>query len=616
MGNIFGCLCNGVNLRLIAAWVIFCGVLTFSAQAGSSVTNVTFTQRVGTRLVDVYYDLGADASSVSLDISLDGGLTYGKTATSYGVLAKTVSGDVGANIAAGTGKHIVWDAGADWDRQGGSKVQMRVTAVASTGSTDVAPDGMVKIAAGTYQRGDNLDGRADAPVQRMDVSQFYMQANLVTKGQWDEVRAWGLLNGYADLREGGGKGFDHPVVNVNWRDVVKWANAASEKAGLNPCYTVIGQVYRTDSSDAVECDWSANGYRLPTELEWEAAARGGLVGKRFPFGNTVSINQANYGPVYYPNAYDLSGNYGAFNNSATNSGNHPLFNVGSRPFTSPVGSFAPNGYGLYDMAGNVSQLCWDWYDDYVIEMDARGPSQRSSRGGRVTRGGAWNSDAATLRCADRSSLDPGAYYYDGVGFRIARGTGNYLARSKASANGVVDTKAPGFVVPLNMTVSASGDTGAKVVYPAIKGMDNVDDVSGITYTYSKASGATFPVGTTVVTVKAIDGIGNITSGTFTVTVTDPNNFVANGTANPTDSATGGSVKNVIFTQRAGTKLVDVYYDLGVDASLVGLDISLDGGLTYGKIGKSYGVLAKTVSGDAGANIAAGTGKHIVWDAGA
>ena len=139
---------------------------------------------------------------------------------------------------------------------------------------------------------------------------------------------------------------------MDWYDCVKWCNARSQQAGLTPVYYTdagMTQVYTNGDTDAVYPNWSANGFRLPTEAEWEKAARGGLNGKRFPWGDTISELQANYSGA--PGVtYDLGPK-----------GFNALFRIGVRPYTSPVGYFAPNAYGLYNMAGNVDQWCWDWY---------------------------------------------------------------------------------------------------------------------------------------------------------------------------------------------------------------------------------------------------------------
>ena len=242
------------------------------------------------------------------------------------------------------------------------------------------PPGFALIPAGEFTMGDALDGSEEVPQHKVSVGAFYMQKTEVTKALWDEVRAWGLKHGYPDLVGGEGKAPDHPVQMVSWYDVVKWCNAKSEKEGIIPCYYTDAaqkEVYRSDHSEPGELTamWNSKGYRLPTSAEWEKAARGGLDGKRFPWGDTISHNEANFN-----NAWKEPYQTGT-------TGFHPAYKTGDEPYTSPVGSFAANGYGLYDLAGNVWEWCWDWYgnDLTAVQSDPRGPA---SGKGRVFRGGA------------------------------------------------------------------------------------------------------------------------------------------------------------------------------------------------------------------------------------
>ncbi len=361
--------------------------------ADPTVTNVQAAQKVGTKQVEIYYDMSGSTSPVfvSLQVSSNGG-------TSFAVPVAALTGDVGANIALGRNKKITWNAGVDWNNQLSNTVKFRVTA----SDTPPAPDGFALIPAGSFQMGDQSNPLVgfinELPVHSVQVSAFYMGKYEVTKELWDTVRAWGLNNGYTDLLVGNGfyasKGANHPVHSINWYEMLKWCNARSQKENLTPCYAVGGATYKTGNS-APDCNWNANGYRLPSEAEWEKAARGGLSGQNFPWGNSINYSNANY---------------------RTN----PTYAVNAQPYSSPVGSFAPNGYGLYDMAGNVSEYCWDWYENYSAssQTDPRGPVSGSDR---VLRNGGWTSDANDCRVARRINYPPGGRDgIKGVGFRVAR----------------------------------------------------------------------------------------------------------------------------------------------------------------------------------------------------
>ena len=224
----------------------------------------------------------------------------------------------------------------------------------------------------------------EKPVRQVSVAAFFMGETEVTFGEWVSVLGWAKVNGYAFSNEGSGTSDKHPVTDVSWYDTVKWCNAKSEKEGLTPCYRGNGGIYRRGTEDGVTCDWGTNGYRLPTEAEWEKAARGGLVGKKIPNGDSLEKTDAN------------------------------INGLG----TVEVGKYPANGYGLRDMAGNVWEWCWDWYGTpYAGGIDPRGAGTGSFR---VLRGGSWSNYAFRARSANRNYFTP-SVAYDGFGFRLARG---------------------------------------------------------------------------------------------------------------------------------------------------------------------------------------------------
>jgi formylglycine-generating enzyme required for sulfatase activity len=246
------------------------------------------------------------------------------------------------------------------------------------------PANFVLVPGGTFTMGSPVSeaGRNDSEVQhQVRLSSFAISKYDVT---FDEYDAYCQATGQKKPDDQGWGRGSRPVINVSWYDAVAFCNWLSKQEGLRPAYTINGT--------NVSCDWSVNGYRLPTEAEWEFAAKGGAQ------ASILAVNAVYEGSINLDQVAWYGGNSGKQ--------------------THPVGQKAANSLGLYDMAGNVWQWCWDLYGNYPTanQSDPRGPT--SGEGLLVLRGGSWNDDAQFLRSTRRiaDGIGVGIYYY---GFRLA-----------------------------------------------------------------------------------------------------------------------------------------------------------------------------------------------------
>ena len=268
-----------------------------------------------------------------------------------------------------------------------------------TEEIEKVPTGFAFIKAGTFQMGSNAGSKDEKPVHEVTLTKnFYMCKYEVTQGEYEKYCTYGGSKPSASY----GDGNSYPAYYVSWYDALVYCNKRSIDEELTPCYSINGETdptkwgtvptSRNSTWDEVVCDWNANGYRLPTEAEWEYAARAG--------DNTTSSKT-------YSGTSDVNelGDYAWYSSSKSHE----------------VGTKKANAFGLYDMCGNVWEWCWNWYTSSYNTTTEGGndPTGALSGANRVYRGGGWNYSSNDCSVSRRNYYEPHLSQYF-LGLRLVR----------------------------------------------------------------------------------------------------------------------------------------------------------------------------------------------------